>query len=139
MTPFTAAVWASYDGSAPLELLTLGDVRLTVTRDVARVDLKRGKPVEPPAFVAEKLTAGWHHYAVVRSRTGVVQFYVDGGSVSGVSEVNGTDDRVPAAIALGTFLRSATLRTFEVSEFVVFGVACTPEQVKRIASVKVAE
>ena len=136
VAPFTAAVWAAYDGETPLELLRLGELRLVLSRDGASVTVK---PTGPPAFVASKLTPGWHHFTLTRSRTGVVQFSVDGDAVPGRVEVSGTDDRSPFPITLGTFPAGAEAETFKLSEFVIFPTAATATQVRRIASVKLAE
>ena len=136
VAPFTAAVWANYDGTIPLELLALGDLRLTLTADQARVAVT---PAGPPAFVSTGLAPGWHHYTLTRSRTGVVQLYADGVGVPGVLEVSGTDDRSPHPIRLGTFSGGSEGRTFQVSELVIFGNAVTAAQARRIASVKVVE
>ncbi len=136
VAPFTAAIWACYDGATPLELLALGDLRLTLTATEARVALTA---TGPPAFISAALAPGWHHYTLTRGRTGVVRFYLDGVGVPGAFEVSGTDDRSPHPIRLGTFAAGSKAKTFQVSEMVIFSNVVTAAQARRVASVKVVE
>ena len=135
--PFTAAVWASYAGDAPLSLLDLGDLHLKLSRGGAQVFALTAAQPRPAAFVVDNLTPGWHHYALTRSKTGVVKFYLDGVGVPGAVEVSATIDPTLQPFSLGTLTPSPAATSFQFSEFVVFPEACTPAQVRRIAGVRV--